>query len=465
MQLNRGLPSLLAGVIVCSVSVMLLSLYYGWLDPFFWAAQHAHVQGVDYFALPKSFLNLLEHRSPYDSWQGVAYGPYATWYLAHPLFTVLVMPFFAFSPPWLSYVAFVFFSLLLMIYCACLYAKHAVDREGIYYYAFFLLAFPVYWMFYVGNMHAPLVLSLALILLALYELAYAPETSQFSHRKLLLGLLISFFTKPVVILLLPALLIVRETRRTTLIALALYALGSFAVLALPWINPESLGWVKRFFVMFDIHYIKDNMNIYKNQFVLTPEMKDNIIHWLNLIAQSGYRFNHIDNFSFPVFLDGLLGKELPGYIYFLPLGFCQLLALSLFAAREKQERLNLLLWLTLLNSTSYFLSYNTIWEYQYASMLPVVAMLFRLRKTTFVSPLIMQVMLFSSLFYYLPSFYWMLDKSHIDNAFISMVRVSREMATVILYMLISSGFARHIVQILKQINWLEPVPSSFKKVS
>ena len=98
-------------------------------------------------------------------------------------------------------------------------------------------------------------------------------------------------------------------------------------------------------------------------------------------------------------------------------------------------------------------------------MLPVVAMLFRLRKTTFVSPLIMQVMLFSSLFYYLPSFYWMLDKSHIDNAFISMVRVSREMATVILYMLISSGFARHIVQILKQINWLEPVPSSFKKVS
>lgn len=465
MQLNRVQTSLLASFIVCCVLVMLLSLYYGWLDLFFWGAQHAHVQGIDYFALPKSFLNLLEHRSPYDSWQGVVYGPYATWYLAHPLFTVLVMPFFAFLSPWSSYIAFVFFSLLLMIYCGRLYAKHALDHEGIYYYALFLLAFPVYWMFYVGNMHAPLVLSLALILLALYELAYTPETSEFSHRKLLLGLLISFFTKPVVILLLPALLIVRETRKTTLIALALYAFGSFVVLALPWINPESLGWAKRLLVMFDIHYIKDNLNIYKNQFVLTPEMKDNIIHWLNLIAQSGYRFNHIENFSFPVFLDGLLGKELPGFVYFMPLGFCQVLALSLFAAREKQERLKLLLWLTLLNSTSYFLSYNTIWEYQYASMLPVVAMLFRLRKTSFVSRRAMQIMLFCSLFYYLPSFYWMLDKSQIDNTFILMIRMSREIATVVLYILISYGFAPYIGQVFKQIKWLEPVSSSIEKAS
>lgn len=457
MLRRREFLRVLPWVITSGVLMMLLSLYCGWLDPFFWAAQHAHVQGIDYFALPKSFLNLLEHRSAYDTWGGRVYGPYATWYLAHPLFSVLVMPLFAFLPPWLSYVVFVFFSLMIMTYCGHLYAKNAPVDEKIYYYAFFLLAFPVYWMLYVGNMHAPLVLSLALILLALYELAFVSESSKPLHQKLLLGLLISFFTKPVVILLLPALLIVPETRKTTLIALVVYCLGSLIVFVLPWTNPESMGWAKRFAVMFDVHYIKENMNIYKNQYILNSEMKDNVIHWLNLIAQSGYRFNHIENFSFPVFLDGLFQRALPGYIYFLPLGYCQLLALGLFAINSSKQRLELLLWLTMLSSTSYFLSYNTIWEYQYTSMLPIVAILFRIRKTTFMSHMHMTVLLFAGLFYYLPSFYCILDKRHIDTSFISMLRVSRIAATMTLYTLMSYGVSRHLVQAFKQLNWLAPV--------
>lgn len=464
MQFSPGFVRLLPSVIVCAVLGMLLSLYCGWLDPFFWAAQHAHVQGIDYFALPKSFLNLLEHRSPYDSWQGTVYGPYATWYLAHPLFSVLVMPFFSFFPPWLSYVFFVLFSLSIMVYCGYLYAKNAPANERGVYYALFLLAFPVYWMFYVGNMHAPLVLSLALILLSIYELAYAPEATLAAHRKLLFGLLLSFFTKPVVILLLPALLIARETRRTTWIALVIYAIGSFIALTLPWMNPESVGWTKRFLVMFDLQYIKDNLNIYKNQFVLSPMMKDNVIHWLNLIAQSGYRFNHIENFGFPLFLDGLLGQALPGYVYFLPLLFCQILAFFLFFIRDSQMRLVLLLWMTLLNATSYFLSYNTVWEYQYASMLPVVATLFRLRKTAFVSATVMRVLLASSLFYYLPSFYWMLDKSQMDAGFISMVHVSREAPTLILYVLIGYGVVSQLFRLCGSITWLKVPPFYFEKV-
>lgn len=429
--ISRYLP----WVIVAWIFIMLLSLQCGWLDPFFWAAQHAHVQGIDYFALPKSFLNLLEHRSPYDSWNGVPFGPYATWYLAHPIFTVVVMPWFAFLPPWLSYIAFVFFSLGLMIYCGFLYAKDALLEEKNSYYAFFLLAFPLYWMFYVGNMHAPLVLSIALILLALYEMAFMVNHEKRALRKLLWGLLISFFTKPVVILLLPALFFVKETRKTTLLALGIYTIVSIVVLSVPFLNPESISWSKRFAVMFDFEYIKETMNIYKNQYILNANMKDNGIHWFNLIAQSGYRFNHIENFSFPVFLDTLFDKQLPGFIYLLPIVFCLFCAGFLLFIQEKTERLQMLLLVVMLSSVSYFLSYNTIWEYQYTSMLPIVAMLYRLRNSQYFTVIQMRVLLIAGAFYYLPSFYCLLDKTDMGLPFISMVRLSREFSTLTIFSL------------------------------
>jgi hypothetical protein len=436
--ISRYLP----WIIVSWIFVMLLSLQCGWLDRFFWAAQHAHVQGIDYFALPKSFLNLLEHRSPYDSWQGVPFGPYATWYLAHPIFSVLVMPFFAFFPPWLSYIVFVFFSLSLMVYCGALYAKDALPEEKNMYYAFFLLGFPVYWMFYVGNMHAPLVLSLALILLSLYEMAFMPNQTLRANKKLLLGLLISFFTKPVVILLLPALFLVKETRKTTTLAFMIYALVSLVTLSVPFINPESVGWSKRFALMFDFETIKETMNIYKNQFHLNEYMKDNTIHWFNLIAQSGYRFNHIENFSFPVFLDTLFNRELPGLIYSLSIMFCLLCAIFLPFIVEKVLRLRLLLLVVMLTSVSYFLSYNTIWEYQYTSMLPVIAMLYRIKNSGCVTKKHMVIMLTAGAFYYLPSFYCLLDQSNMDLSFISMVRLSRSLATLTIFSLLGYQIVR-----------------------
>lgn len=429
--LSRGLPWIMGAW----VFVMLLSLQCGWLDPFFWAAQHAHVQGIDYFALPKSFLNLLEHRSPYDSWNGVPFGPYATWYLAHPLFSVLVMPWFAFLPPWLSYIAFVFFSLSLMIYCGALYAQDAVLEEKNIYYAFFILAFPLYWMLYVGNMHAPLVLSIALILLALYEMAFMTNQKPRARSKLLCGLLLSFFTKPVVILLLPALFFVKETRKTVLLALTIYGVVSILVLSVPFLNPESISWSKRFAVMFDFDFIKETMNIYKNQYILTENMKDNGIHWFNLIAQSGFRFNHIENFSFPVFLDTLFDKQLPGFIYLLPILFCLFCSIFLPFIQNKAERLQMLLLVVMLSSVSYFLSYNTIWEYQYTSMLPIVAMLYRLRNSRYFTPLQMRILFIAGAFYYLPSFYCLLDKTDMGLVFISMVRLSRELSTLTIFSL------------------------------
>ena len=428
------LSNYLPWIIVSWVFCMLISLQSGWLNSFFWAAQHATVQGIDYFALPKSFLNLLESRSLYDSWNGVPFGPYATWYLAHPLFTFLVMPWFAFFPPWTSYALFVLFSLGIMIYCGALFARHAArSEEKSLYYGFFLLAFPLYWMFYVGNMHAPLVLSITLIVLAIYEMAYTQAEMKSAERKLLLGLLLSFFTKPIVILLVPMFLIVKETRKTMLIALAIYVIASILILSVPMLNPEGVTWAKRLSVMIDFDYIKDTMNIYKNHFVLTEYMKDNGNHWFNLIAQSGYRFNHIENFSFPVFLDALLNKPLPGRVYLMPLLFPIICSLFCFFIQERAARLALLLLLVMMSSVSFFLSYNTVWEYQYTSLLPIVALVYCLKDQGLFTKKQTRLLLAIGSFFYLPSFYFLLDKSNIDASFISMVRVSREMPTVIFY--------------------------------
>jgi len=440
----------LPALIMIWVAVMLLSLRYGWLDGFFWGAQHAHVQGIDYFALPKSFLNLLEHRSMYDSWHGVPFGPYATWYLAHPVFSVLVMPWFAFMPAWVSYAMFVLFSLSIMAYCGFLFSKQASNSKNkIVYYALFLLAFPVYWMLYVGNMHALFVLSLTLILLAIYEMAYTKMDVKRSEQKLLMGLLLSFFTKPLVILFIPILLCAKETRRTMLRAGIIYAAVSILVLSLPWLNPESIGWSKRLAMMFNMDAIKNSMNIYQNHFVLNEYMKDNGIHWFNLIAQSGYRFNHIDNFSFPVFLDALFDKHFPDMLYVLPLLAAPLCSIMLLFIQDKLARLQLLLLLVAMSSISFFLSYNTVWEYQYTSALPVVALLYCLKDKQVFSEKQMIRLFVASSFFYLPSLYCLLDSSNFDRMFILIIHVTREISTLALFLVLGSRVVQSMAPLLR----------------
>ncbi|HET6243291.1 MAG: hypothetical protein H0V01_01875 [Bacteroidetes bacterium] len=426
-------------IISAWIIVMLASLKFGWLDPFFWAAQNAKVQGIDYFALPKSYLNLLEGRSAFNTWAGKSYGPYATWYIGHPAFSVFIMSWFSFLSPWNSYAAFVVFSLMVMLYCGYLFSKHAIkiEQKSIYY-MLLLVSFPVYWMLYVGNMHAPLVLATTLLLLAVYEITYAKNMieEKAAGIKLLAGLLISFFSKPIVILLMPALLVVKETRKNAFIALILYIIVSLVFILVPMLNPEGVGLNRLLNVVFDFNYIKETMNIYKNKFVLTEYMKDNGIHWMNLIAQSEHRLNHIEVFSLPVFIDTLLDKQLSSSFYKIPLYTSLLFSLALAFIQERKTRLNVLLLIVMGVSLSFFLSYNTVWEYQFATVLPVIAMLYLLKEKQLFSKELIKIMLATGVFFYLPSFYFLIDKSTIDSSSLSLIRVSRVLPALILFMLI-----------------------------
>jgi hypothetical protein len=434
--MKEKLIRILPLVITTFVLLMLGSLHWGWLNTFFFGAEHAQVQGIDYFAVPRSYLNLLEGRSIFDTWGGAQYGPYATWYLAHPAFSVFVASWFSFFSPWISYSLFSIFSLCLMIYSAYLISKITDDRFHKQLCFFVLLcAFPTYWMLFVGNMHAPLVLSLTLILLSVFKMTY-DQNDKKAKNMLLAGLLISFFSKPIVLLMLPLFLLLRETRSTTLKSILIYAVVSLPFILVPVLNPEGIGWTRITSVLFDFDFIKANMNIYKNQFVLNEYMKDNSIHWLNLIAQSDYKLMHIDVFSLPVFIDTILGHEVSAAIYKVPIYISLLLSIAIPFISDKRIRMESALLLIMAISLTFFLSYNTVWEYQFTSALPIIALLPILKNKNVFYKKYISIMFIVGLLFCLPTFYFLVHNGNYQSTFaLTLIRFNRIIPALILFII------------------------------
>lgn len=433
-SITKYLPVLTVAIVL----TMLLSLNFGWLKMFSFDSEYANVQGIDYFAVPKSFLNLLEGKSIFDTWGGVQYGPRATWYLAHPAFSIFVASWFSFFPPWTSYWLFVLFSVVLMGYCGYLIGKlsnNALNKQVIYFLS--ICAFPTYWMLFVGNMQAPLVLALALILVSIFEFTYAENDAavKAANQKLFAGLLISFFSKPIVLLMLPLLLLTKETRKTTIISLAIYAVVSFLFIVVPVLNPEGIGFNNLLNVAFDFDFIKDKMNIYKNNYQLNEYMKDNSIHWLNLIAQSEYKFMHIDVFSLPVFVDTIVGKSTSAGIYKIPIYLSLLLSVGVTFIQDTKIRLESTLVLVMAISLSFFLSYNTVWEYQYTMILPVIAMMPVLSEKDVFYKKFIPLFYIVGAFIYLPSLYFTVRGGDFSGNAITIIRADRVIPALVLFLI------------------------------
>jgi len=421
--------------IVLFTMLSLLALYFGWFNVFFYGADKANVQGIDYFALPKSYLNLLEKRSIYDTWGGTPYGDKATWYLAHPAFSVFVASWFSFFSPWMSYVLFTVFSLFLFFLAAKFIAGTTTDaQKKLIAYAILLCSMPTFWTLYVGNMHAPLVLALTFIFIALIEFTYSNNAKR-ANQFLMCGLLISFFTKPIVLLMLPALLLLKETRKTTVKSLLIYAVVSLVFILVPMFNPQSIGWSRIYSTAFDFEFIKQNMNIFQNNFVLNEYMKDNSIHWFNLIAQSDYKLMHIDVFSLPVFVDTLLGVETASRIYKLPVYLCLLLSFLIPFIADKKLKLEAALLLFFFISLTFFLSYNTVWEYQYAAVLPIVALLPILKEKNVFYAKRLNLIFFIGLLLCLPSFYFLVRSGDFQSVTsLTLIRLTRVLPVLLLFL-------------------------------
>ncbi len=359
------------------VLLQLISLRLGLLNAFFFDSAHADVQGIDYYSLPKAWQNLAAGRSLYGTFDPPTYGPHFTWYLAHPLLAVVLGWPLSRMDPADSYGVFTLLSLAVMAASAWWLARESDDpliRRLIW--LLFLGAFPTYLTFWVGNVQSFTVLGLTLLFVGMLRTArWQPHARWFVRA----GLLMSLFTKPVVLLMLPLLLLMKETRRAAFDAVAVYVPVSLLFLVVPALNPERISLGRTFWLSWHPGFVREHMNIFANGLRLTPDMRDNSVHWFNLIAQSGFRLQHVDVYSLPVFLDGLSGNTTPGWIYVLPTLLVLGLSVGVGRMHERAARREAALLLVLAASLDFFLSYPTVWEYQYTAVLPVAAVLLMMR--------------------------------------------------------------------------------------
>ena len=294
-------------LLISYLTVIGLLLALGWCTPLFPAQGFRGGQGIDFFCVPKAYNNLLQGRSAFDTWGGTPYGPHATWFVLHPAVALWPGGYLAWLPPWYAYGVWVVITLGILLACGALLAHHATDpgRKLVVYAT--LLASPVsYWLLFVGNVHGLLLLAAALLLVGLHEAASgaSPALGISAPAKVAVGLLLSLLSKPLLLITAPALLVTRTTRRSALAALVAYTVISLAFLLMPLLNPEAIG-VERLAELVTRSSARSDFNVYTHHFILIPEMLDNTMHYVRMVAQSDYVWNHVQ-----IYLAAGLGARL-----------------------------------------------------------------------------------------------------------------------------------------------------------
>ncbi len=422
------------------VFVELISLRLGLLNAFFFDTAHADVQGIDFFSLPKAWLNLQAGRSLYGTFDPPSYGPHFTWYLAHPVLAVALGWPLSKLEPMDSYGVFTLLSLALMAVSAWLLARESEDvlvRRVIW--LLLLGAFPTYLMLWVGNVQSLTVLGLTMLLVGILRRERWNVDAPWLIRA---GLLISLFTKPVVLLMLPLLLLVKETRRSAFDALAVYVPVSLLFLVIPPVNPERISLGRVFWLAWHPGVVRSTMNIYANRLQLTPDMRDNSVHWFNLLAQSGFRLQHVDVYSLPVFLDGLFGVTTPEWFYLLLTGAVLVLSFAVARLPDRAERLEAALLLVLAASLDFFLAYPTAWEYQYTAVLPVAAVLLLPGRSMLLPARVWRWCVGLACCAWLPSLYFLSRSAAPGALVLAMARLDRVVPVTVLFALLIWVVAR-----------------------
>ena len=412
--------------------VLLLSLKFGWLGGFFFDSRHAHVQGIDFFPVERAFLNVAAGRSEFDTF-AIPYGPYATWFLYHPALALVIGPLLAAFAPWTAYAIWTATAVVLMGVSAWIIMRRSDDPLRRSFAGLLLLGgFPVYIMLYVGNIQALLVLSIALVLASVD--AMRDEGATRRNRGLLLtGLLISLFSKPAVLAMVPLLLMLKQTRRTTLKALGIYAIVSFAFLIVPGLNPAPTTWAERIQLATHPEVVRQTMNVYTNGFVVTPAMKDNSVHWLAMIGLSDFRMQHVDVYSLPAFLDGLLRTRTSDALYRIPAIVILEMSLLVWFVRSRPQRLDAALMVMMAASLLVFLSYGLVWEYHYTGVLPIAALLLMRKKPSPIEWTIIAL----GIVVWLPSLYFVVSTQNLSQLWVeTVIRLNRVLPVLAIFCLL-----------------------------
>ena len=349
-------PAILFAVAVVGLpAAMAASIQWRFFDRFTVGSWDGKI-GFDFFQIPRGYNNLLIGNSIFLTDAGT-YGPYASSYLNHPFVAVAVGPWTAPLAPWTAFWLFVVVSLGLLLLSAWLLASAfpAPAYRGFAYFAMFC-SLPTYLMLLVAQAHVLLVVAVALILSGLMRLAEEPQLERRYCRWIQLGLVISLLSKPVVVLMLPVLFLLPETRRKLLFPVAVYAVVSLLFLLVGRLNPGGY----------------------------------NGTHWLNIVSVTSSPTKPVDGsvlpretnllrdprfYSLPIFLGRILGGSVPALFLRLPLVAPFVMSLSLLVLAGRERRLRAAIVTVLLCILSHFLCYYPVLEYHYTTLLPMLPVL------------------------------------------------------------------------------------------
>jgi hypothetical protein len=436
----------------------ILSFYFGWTEIFNWGTGDINQRGYDFFQIPRAFLNILDGRSMYDTYGGKQqYGPHSSWYVNHPAFAFFVGFWFSFFSPWTSYHLYTIYSYSLMGICFYTIQKRTDSfLYKNYIFLILMVSIPTYDFLSNGNSQAHAVLSITLLMVGVYDLTYEiiPQKINSAKTNIFIGLLISFFTKPIIILMLPMLAIEKSTRNIVLKSVIIYIIISFLFVTIPILNPQGIGLSKIFYLATHLDFVKQNMNIIYNNFIVSGYMKDNSIHWFNIITLSDTKYYHVDIFSARLFIDTILGFDAPDYIFKLTSLFCLILSLLIFIIKDGKQRLEAILVMIFVFIFSYFVCFYIVWEYQYSFALPIISMLFLLKDKKLFYSKIISSLIFIGIFICLPSFlffvkgsdFFIKDGYHLnENLVMTIIHFNKAVPATIIFLVLIC----HIVILLK----------------
>lgn len=303
-------------------------------DNFLVGTAHGHV-GFDFYSVPRSFINLQHGQNLYNLEYAGWYGPHATPYYYHPAISILVGSWLSLLPAKTAFAVFVMVIAALLLISGHVWAAYFTDpfKKKL---AVLLTAcsLPAYLVMWNAQMHIFTVVSVVLLLTAILDMLNGKS----AQKKLVAGLLVSLFSKPLILLWVPGLLAVKETRAATIKSLIIYAMVSAAFFVVPFLQPQG----------------------------------SNITHWENIVNQSTSVGQDKEYFSFATTFPLPLPGKLKNSLYLLvPLLLC-ISSLRLARIADSKKRLRVLLLLLLALLASYYFAYSLVWEYHYTTLLAAV---------------------------------------------------------------------------------------------
>lgn len=354
--LGKG-PLLIYGYTLAVVLLFIGSLKYRYLNKLFPGVMPGNI-GWDFFTIPRAFDYLIHgvnmyHRAPaaYQS----NYGPYATEpFSPHPLLAVVPGGIIYLLPPFVAYTGFVVFSLAALGMLYWQFSRFAINvwQRGLI--ALFLFAsWPLYGMLWMGQMQVFPVIAYGLVSIALLRgLAGAESWSGL----FIVGCLVGLFSKPLLLLLLPAVLTARLTRRTATTTLAIYAAVSLLFVIVPFLNPGQAPLSDWLSGRISFRGFVDSANMYHWTYILFSRGASLATNWREVFSLTTI-LNVVLPSNFAIWFGQCLMWAIVGYLAWV-------------AARDRPKdwTFYLLLLSALVLNAAYLVTYTLVFEYQYTTL-------------------------------------------------------------------------------------------------